>query len=127
MEEHSILEDIRKLLGSTIDDGFELDIILHINDCFERLHDLGVGPNEIFQIEDATATWGDFFGDKPVLPRVKTYMAKYVKRAFDPPTGSVLESLERQIKESEWLLNASVDPTPSDKEYMNLQPLWGEE
>lgn len=122
----SILDDIKKLLGLTEDDeDFDTDIIMHINDCFERLHDLGVGPNTIFQIEDNVATWGDFFGKDTVRPRVKTYMWKYVKRAFDPPSGSVLDSLDRQIKEAEWLLNAAVDPTDTEKEYMNLQPLWG--
>lgn len=124
----SILTDIKKLLGLAEEDtSFDADVIIHINDCFERLHDLGVGPKKIFGIIDSDATWADFFGEDTVRPRVVSYMAKYVKRAFDSPTGGVLDSLDRQIKEAEWLLNAAVDPTDTEKEYMGLEPLWGEE
>ena len=124
----SILTNIKKLLGLEEEDtSFDTDVIIHINDCFERLHDLGVGPKDIFTINDARETWADFFGDQTVRPRVVSYMWKYVKRAFDPPTGGVLDSLDRQIKEAEWLLNAAVDPTDLEKEYMGLKPLWGEE
>lgn len=122
----SILTDIKKLLGLVAEDtSFDTDIIIHINDCFERLHDLGVGPKSIFMITGPEKTWQEFFGTTEVRPRVISYMYKYVKRAFDAPTGGLLDSLDRQIKEAEWLLNVAVDPTDEEKEVMDLKPLWG--
>lgn len=122
----SILTDIKKLLGLVAEDtSFDTDIIIHINDCFERLHDLGVGPKSIFMITGPGETWQEFFGTTEVRPRVISYMYKYVKRAFDAPTGGLLDSLDKQIKEAEWLLNVAVDPTDEEKEVMDLKPLWG--
>ncbi len=125
---NSILNDIKKLLGlAEADTSFDADVIIFINDCFERLHDLGVGPSTIFGITDKTTTWSEFFGEDTVRPRVVSYMFKYVKVRFDPPTGGVLTAYENQISEAEWLLNAAVDPTSSEREAMSLTPLWGEE
>jgi len=124
----SILTTIKKLRGlSESDTSFDQDIIVAINSCFHRLHQLGVGPSSIFSITTAAETWSDFFGETTVLPMVVSYMAQYVQREFDPPSGGTLDSLDRQIDKAEWLLNVDVDPTETEKEYMNLLPLWGEE
>lgn len=85
-------------------DAFDDEIIDHINTVFSDLHQMGVGPKECFEIEDATATWKDF--DPNVSTNsVRTYMKNRVKLVFDPPTSSsVLASMERQIEKAEWRL-----------------------
>ena len=107
MEEQSILDSIKKLLGIAKDyTAFDLDIIANINSNFMILHQLGVGPTTDFQIEDATATWNDFLGDETSkLNSVKMYVALKTRLAFDPPSsGFVTTSIQNQIAELEWRL-----------------------
>lgn len=105
----SILDSIKKNLGIPYGvDAFDMDIILHINSALAELHQLGVGPNECFVIEDNGATWSDFTDD-PRLNMVKTYMYLEVRLAFDPPTASVLSAMERKRDEYEWRLNVAGD------------------
>lgn len=115
----SILTSVKKILG--IDEGytaFDLDIILHINSVFGTLNQLGIGPENGFEIEDATPTWDAFTGGDLRLNPVKTYVYLRVRLLFDPPTTSYLiDATKEQIKELEWRLNvyreqtAWVDPT----------------
>ena len=124
-ESNSILTTIKKLLGLTEEDtSFDTDIIVFINSAFTRLNQLGVGPEEIFKITDSTDTWEDFWGTLTPLPMVIDYIYLKVKRTFDPPSSSVLSSIDNMIKEYEFELNTFVDPTPAEVEAMNLQPLW---
>ena len=52
----SILDTIKKMLGiPTEDTAFDTDILVGINSAFMVLNQLGVGPEEIYSIEDATA------------------------------------------------------------------------
>ena len=103
----SILNSVKKILGIASDyDAFDTDIIIHINSVFSTLTQLGLGPNEGFMIEDASAVWEDFLlGDKR-LNAIKTYVYLRVRVLFDPPTtGFVLAALQEQIKELEWRMN----------------------
>lgn len=103
----SILTSIKKIL--MIDESytvFDPDIILHINSAFATLNELGLGPDEGFMIDDATAVWADFFTDMR-LNSVKSYVGLRVKVVFDPPSNPrVVQAIETQIKELEWRLNA---------------------
>lgn len=105
--EESILISIKKLLGITNDyTQFDTDIIIHINTAFVSLNQLGVGPEEGFMIEDASAVWEDFIGDNKKLNSVQTYIYLKVKLVFDPPLNpSVLEANKQTINELEWRLN----------------------
>lgn len=110
----SILLSIKKLLG-IIDayTQFDADLIIYINSAFAILRQLGVGPKEGFYIESNVETWNDFIqGDPARLRLVKAYVYMKVRLMFDPPTqsGSLLESMKRQIDEFEWRLNVEVDP-----------------
>lgn len=109
----SILTSIKKLLGIPEEhDHFDADIIMHINTVFAILTQLGVGPSKGFRIEDETATWDDYISteDNRYAP-IKTYMHLKVKILFDPPlSGTVMESINRQISELEWRLNVTSDP-----------------
>lgn len=103
----SILEGTKKALNLAPDyTPFDEDIIMHINSVFSTLHQLGIGPDEGFMIQDATPVWSDFLEGDLRLNNIKTYVYLRVRMLFDPPTVSYLtESMEKQIKELEWRIN----------------------
>lgn len=104
----SILDSIKKKLGLRSDyDVFDLDVMTHINSVFMNLNQLGIGPAEGFEIEDAEATWDAFLGASasPLLNPVKSYIYLKVRLIFDPPPTSFhITSMEKQIQELEWRL-----------------------
>lgn len=107
----SILTSIKKLLGITEEyEHFDQDIVMHINSAFSVLAQLGVGPEEGFCIKDASTTWSELLYDDARLELVKTYIYYKVKLGFDPPqSSSAVESINRQISELEWRINATVE------------------
>lgn len=110
----SILTSIKKMLGITEEDTyFNPDIIMAINSVFVILNQIGIGPDEIFYIEDDVAIWNDFTNDDDKLCNlVKPYMYLKVKTLFDPQANAtVTNSIEGLIREFEWRLNVAVDPT----------------
>ena len=110
--ENSILLSIKKLVGSGSDnEDFDVDILMHINSVLSILHQLGVGPDNGFFVEDATATWTDFLGDDMAyINMVKSYVAAKVRLLFDPPVSSaVMESLNRICTEFEWRANVAAE------------------
>jgi hypothetical protein len=117
---NSILTSTKKILGIEEDyTVFDLDIMTHINSAFSTLNQLGIGPEEGFEIGDATAEWVDFIGTDLRLNSVRTYVYLRVRLLFDPPTTSYLiDSLRKQVEELEWRLNIHredaswTDPNP---------------
>ena len=107
----SILRSIKKLLGiPEDDDAFDMDVIFAINSAFDRLNTLGIGPDEGFRITDDTAAWSDYLYDGKILDSVKTYVYFKTRLVFDPPTSSfVLESMNKQIAELEFLFIVKSD------------------
>jgi len=107
----SILQSIKKLLGIEEDyTQFDSDIIVYINAAFFTLHQLGLGPTTCFSIATDQAEWADFFGSRPDLELVKSYIYLRVRLLFDPPqTGYLVESYNKQIAEYEWRLSAQVE------------------
>lgn len=103
----SILLSTKKVLGIDSEyTAFDVDILMHINSVFTILNQLGVGPENGFMIEDATATWDLFFGSDLRYNAIKTYVYLRVRLLFDPPTTSyLLESVNAQCRELEWRLN----------------------
>jgi hypothetical protein len=115
----SILTSIKKLLGVEESyEHFDADIIMHINSVFMILTQLGVGPSEGFIIEDKTATWSDFLSDTDLvnLSAVKTFVHLKVRLIFDPPSGTVAESMNKLISELEWRMFVNVDNKRIDEE-----------
>lgn len=109
-----ILDDIKKLLGLDVDyDVFDLDTLIGINTVFANLQQLGVGPDEAFQIMDNTEKWSEFYehlGMQTNFAQVKSLIFMRVKLMFDPPTSSfALDSYSKQIAELEWRLNVQAD------------------
>ena len=89
---------------------FDAQIIRHINSVFTILNQLGVGPSEGFHIEDELTTWTEFIENVGELELVKSYMSLRVRLMFDPPlSGTVMESMNNQIREFEFRLNAASD------------------
>ena len=112
----SILTSIKKLLGIAEDyEHFDADIIIHINSVLMVLTQLGVGPAEGFVIEDESAKWSDFVSDtSPVkMSAIRTYVYLRVRLLFDPPSGTVIEMINKQIAEFEWRLNLNAESNPN--------------
>jgi hypothetical protein len=116
----SILTSTKKVLG--LEDAytvFDEDVMMHINSAFSTLNQLGIGPEDGYQITSKTPTWDAFFGTNLRYNGIKTYVFLRVKLLFDPPTtGYLVDATERQIKELEWRLltvreqTEWVDPDP---------------
>jgi hypothetical protein len=106
----SILDDTKHQLGLlSADTSFDTDILIAINSAIATLTQLGVGPVEGFEVTDKTTAW-DQFVDDVRLNSVKSYIYLKVKLVFDPPgTGFVVASMERQIQELEFRINAVAD------------------
>ena len=111
--DESILNSVKKSLGIEASyTVFDPDIIMHINSTFAVLHQLGVGPDIQFQIEDDSAVWEDFLSGRNELAMVKSYVFLKTRMLFDPPQGSVLDIFKEQAAEYEWRMNVEVE-TPA--------------
>lgn len=117
----SILDSVKNNLDIQADyNAFDGQIMMHINSAFATLNQLGIGPDEGFAIEDASATWDEFLGTDPRRNNVKMWVYLKVKVIFDPPTGSyhLIGAMEQQIQELEWRISVKredeewVDPNP---------------
>lgn len=111
--EDSILKSTKTILGLDPDyTPFDLEVITAINSAFSILHQLGVGPDDGFMIEDDTATWDEFIllaGSEPSSKNlIKTYIQLKTRMLFDPPTTSFhIKAMEDQINQYEWRLNVA--------------------
>lgn len=111
-EEHSILKDVKQVLGVEVEnDSFDLDIKLHINTALFAANQLGLGPKYGYRITGPENTWGEFIQDYRVdLEAVKTYIALKTQLIFDPPDmGYFVNLRQEQIKELEWRLVLQVE------------------
>lgn len=113
--DNSILSDIKSLLGAGNIDGFDDDILMHINSVLLVLRQLGIGPSAGSMIDKDTK-WSDILeGMDDMLQAVKSYIYLKVRLNFDPPTsGSVMQAMKELIAEYEWRLNVAVDPNEND-------------
>jgi hypothetical protein len=116
----SILDSVKHVLNLAEDyTPFDQGIIMHINSVLSTLNQLGIGPDGGFMIDDKEAVWSDFLEGNLLLNNVKTYMYLRVRMLFDPPTiGYLVTSMEKQIEQLEWRINAQrevaewTDPSP---------------
>ena len=104
----SILTSVKDDLGIAEEyTHFDSQIIRHINSVFMILNQIGVGPPEGFYIEDELTTWTEFIENVGELELVKFLR---VRLLFDPPLGgTVMESMNNQIREFEFRLNVAAD------------------
>lgn len=103
----SILADVKQNVGILPEyDVFDNQLITDINAAFSTLHQLGVGPADGFEIEDATAKWSDFIKSKR-FNFIRSYVIMKVHVMFDPPSSSIaMDALNKQIAEYEWRINS---------------------
>lgn len=114
----SILNSVKKNLNILPEEeAFDSDILLHINSVFSKLTQIGVGPEEGFYIEDETVTWDEYYTQVD-LNMIRTYVYLEVRLLFDPPTASVLTSMEKTRDELVWRLNVAAD-RPIDRTVQN--------
>lgn len=108
-QNESILDSIKKQLGIVPDyTVFDDQILLYINTAFSTLHQLGVGPEEGFEIVGKETTWEKIV-TAPRLNMIQTYVGMKVKLMFDPPTSSfALDAINKQITEYEWRITSEV-------------------
>lgn len=111
----SILSSVKKLIGIPDDDlNFDLDIMLNINAASSILYQLGVLKRP-FTITSKDDTYEDLIpgGSEDVINQIKMYFVYKTKLGFDSSTlsGAVIETLKEMIKESEWRLMTSFNPT----------------
>lgn len=107
MVTNSILDSTKKILGIDADyKAFDLDIQTHINSVFFTLNDLGIGPEEGYEITGSSDTWTEYLGADKNLNAIKTYVYLRVRLLFDPPeTSYAREAMRKQYEELEWRLN----------------------
>lgn len=111
--DESILNSIKALVNTEEEnDEFDKQIIPLINAAFLSLNAIAVGTDEIFHIEDASTTWGEFTDNEGLIGSMKKYIAAKVRLAFDPPTSSYLiELMKEQALEAGFYLNIYEDET----------------
>jgi hypothetical protein len=100
----SILTSVKKLLGlSEDDDSFDQDILIHINSAIFTLQQLGIGPDEIFEVTSKDETFEDYLGEKTKqYQSVRLYLYYKTRLGFDPPTSAtVTDSLNANVAELE--------------------------
>ena len=111
MNEERILGTVKKALGVEQDvDAFDEALVMHINTALSVLAQLGAGPEDGLYITGNDVTWKQLIGENSLLSLVKTYVCQKVRLIFDPPlTSSVLDAMERSLKEMEWRILAVTD------------------
>lgn len=105
----SIYTTIIQMLGGIPSDepAFLDDICPLINSVFNRLWQLGVGPDKPYKISTGTEKWSDFMSDIDMFENVKEFIYLNVKLLWDTPTsGFVTTSIQERINKLEWLLCA---------------------
>jgi len=81
----SIFTTVKKQMGIDADyHVLDAQMITQINKVLSDLHNLGVGPSDVFSITDATQTWHDFLGDSDTLEAVSSYLTTQVQKLYGP-------------------------------------------
>jgi hypothetical protein len=103
----SILTDVKVAVGIVPEyDQFDNQLIMYINSAFATLHQLGVGPDDGFEITGSTEQWSDIIKSKR-LNFIRSYVIMKVHVMFDPPTSSIaMDALNKQIEEFEWRIRS---------------------
>lgn len=111
----SILSSVKKLIGISEDDvSFDLDIMLNINAAASTLYQLGV-LQKPYTVTSKDDTYEDLIpgGSEDVVNQIKMYFVYKTRLGFDSSTlsGTVIEVIKEMIKEAEWRLMVSFNPT----------------
>ena len=115
----SILTSVKQALGLVEEyTVFDAEIVLYINTAFATLNQLGVGPEDGFQISDKAATWDQFLGTDIAKNNVQSFVILSTKLLHDPPaTSFAIAAVQKQIEELTWRISVKreaeswTDPT----------------
>lgn len=117
--EESIIDSLKGYLGIQKEDkAFDQDIVLHANNAFSVLYQVGVGEDAPMRISDPLVSWEYLFSDyDKVLDMIKEYTFLRVRLLFDPPqNSSLLEALKQTVNECEYRIMMELDGTFNSKE-----------
>lgn len=105
----SILTDIKQMLGiESSDSSFDKELIIHINSAIAILTQLGIGPEEGFEITGNLETWNNLTFGKYKLNDCKSQIYYRCRLAFDPPQNSFLvDNIKKLCDELEWRLEVN--------------------
>lgn len=112
---NSILSSVKKLIGVPEEDkSFDLDIMLNINAASSVLFQLGV-LSKPFTVTSSEDTYEDLIpgGSEDVVNQIKMYFVYKTRLGFDSSTlsGTVIEVIKDLIKEAEWRLMSTFNPS----------------
>lgn len=95
--------------------AYDEEIISYINAALAELNQLGIGPAEGLQIEDADAAWAEFYED-PRLNAIQTFVGLRVRLLFDPPqTSFAINMMEEQLKEMAFRLQVAQEDIETEE------------
>lgn len=108
----SILNTTKQLLGlSLVDTGFDVDVLVHVNNAIATLHQLGVGPAEPVLVVDKDTEWSALTDDGVLLSMVKPFVYLTTRMSFDPPGTSFLgDAISKTIQELTFRIYVQADP-----------------
>lgn len=96
----SILNDVKTTLdfASEEDTGFDSRLIMELDGIIGELSQLTFVNNSFVMSNDAEWTGLLDINDQNLLRLVKQFIYINIRLKFDPPTGSVLTSLEKSLQ-----------------------------
>jgi len=115
MDRNSIFDLTKRKIGGIVSEdvtAFDEEILSDINTVIAVLTQIGIGPEEGFEVTGSTETWTDFLpADDPRFNMVKSYIPLKVKMMFDLTgmTSAVIEANRAIIAELEWRLNIQAE------------------
>jgi len=115
--DESILATISGMLGIQVDENhFDTDILVFTNSAFNRLYELGVGPQDKpYSITGVNEQWSNFWSDADTLLQLQTFIYLYVKLLFDAPnSGYATTMIQEEIAKLEWLMYVMCDNSNVD-------------
>lgn len=115
-EIENILESIKDYCGVQEEEtAFDNELLMYTNNAFAVLAHIGVGPSVPLVVNNSTV-WSDLaLDEKTSLAMVKTYIYLRVRRLFDAPQNSSLNTaMKETMDEFEWRLNAMADIPETD-------------
>ena len=117
--EDSILTSIKLMLGIGEDYiQFDTELVMFINAAINKLLQIGVGPDEGFQITGVDEKWNELLEDYQNLELAKEYIYLDVRMIFDPPSNAfVMSAFKDHQQEAAWRLSVAYDINhPREKE-----------